>query len=220
MKDVSSKEIFLFDLDGTLLDQRFDNIFWNQTVPRVLAHEQGLTLSDCKNKVYAHYEKVVGTLDWYSSDFWGNTFNIDIIKLTHQEREKITIYEGAEALLSYLSGLDKKLFLVTNAHPDILNIKLNETHLDNYFDGIYSSHTIGHAKEDLLFWDHFFSQTQLSVDDAVLVDDNISVLMQARIFGVSKCIAITQPDSSQMPIQVNDFTSFQSVAELLKCLTK
>jgi FMN phosphatase YigB (HAD superfamily) len=67
MKGVRSEQTLLFDLDGTLLDQRFDNIFWNETVPRVIASQQDSSLEECKDKVYAYYKKVYGTLDWYSS---------------------------------------------------------------------------------------------------------------------------------------------------------
>ena len=214
MKGVRSKQTLLFDLDGTLLDQRFDNVFWNETVPREIAIQEDSSLEECKDKVYAHYKKVYGTLDWYSSDFWSKTFNINIKNLTYQERYKISLHEGSRSLLESLVESGETLFLVTNAHPDILNIKLDITGLSRYFQAIFSSHEIGHAKEESLFWEKLISKTGIDAKEAVLIDDNLAVLDQASIFGIGKCIAITQPDSSLIPIKVDDYISIQSVAEL------
>jgi 5'-nucleotidase len=214
MKGVRSKQTLLFDLDGTLLDQRFDNVFWNETVPREIAIQEDSSLEECKDKVYAHYKKVYGTLDWYSSDFWSKTFNINIKNLTYQERDKISLHEGSRSLLESLVESGETLFLVTNAHPDILNIKLDITGLSRYFQAIFSSHEIGHAKEESLFWEKLISKTGIDAKEAVLIDDNLAVLDQASIFGIGKCIAITQPDSSLIPIKVDDYISIQSVAEL------
>jgi HAD superfamily hydrolase (TIGR01509 family) len=214
MKGVRSEQTLLFDLDGTLLDQRFDNIFWNETVPRVIASQQDSSLEECKDKVYAYYKKVYGTLDWYSSDFWSKTFNINIKSLTYQERGKISLHEGSRSLLDSLAQSGRKLFLVTNAHPDILSIKLDITGLSSYFQAIFSSHNIGHAKEDFLFWKKLISITGIEPKEAVLIDDNLAVLDQANIFGIGKCIAITQPDSSLIPIKVHNYISIQSVADL------
>ena len=60
----------LLDMDGTLLDLRFDNYFWLEFLPERYAERHGLTLEQAHAVLRSALAGKQGTLDWYCTDFW------------------------------------------------------------------------------------------------------------------------------------------------------
>src|SRR5437868_1851237 len=63
-------DVVLLDMDGTLLDLRFDNYFWQDLVPERFAALHGLTLEAARQALIPRFAARQGTLDWYCIDFW------------------------------------------------------------------------------------------------------------------------------------------------------
>lgn len=190
----------MFDMDGTLLDLAFDNFFWREAVPQAWAaqhqkpHEHALgTLAP----LFAQHE---GTLNWYSLPFWSQTLSLDLSQLKQQFRHQIALRHGVPAMLTELQRAGKTLWLVTNAHPIVLAIKLEQTGLGQYFSQIISSHDLGFAKEQAPFWQHLQQQQPFNPQRSLLIDDSEAVLQAAKNFGLH-IVGIAQPDSSQPPRQ-------------------
>ena len=66
------------DMDGTLLDLRYDHEVWHVELPRRFAAQANLSMSDAKSRIDLITEKKKGTLSWYDLDFWKENINIDI----------------------------------------------------------------------------------------------------------------------------------------------
>ena len=75
------------------------------------------------------YQEVQGTLKWYSIDYWTEQLKIDIPSLKRSVVSKISIRPNVELFLSKLQKLNKRLLLVTNAHPETLSIKVENAKL-------------------------------------------------------------------------------------------
>src|SRR3972149_8813157 len=60
----------LLDMDGTLLDLRFDNYFWNEYLPDRWGSRRGIDPGAARAELLARIARCVGTLDWYCLDFW------------------------------------------------------------------------------------------------------------------------------------------------------
>ncbi|MEY4376040.1 MAG: hypothetical protein RJB26_590, partial [Pseudomonadota bacterium] len=60
----------LLDMDGTLLDLRFDNWFWQDHVPGLWAKPRGLTLAEAQRELAPVFQATMGTLAWYCIDHW------------------------------------------------------------------------------------------------------------------------------------------------------
>ena len=52
----------LLDMDGTLLDLRFDNHFWLEYMPCRYGEMHGLDLEQARAELLARYRRVEGTL--------------------------------------------------------------------------------------------------------------------------------------------------------------
>jgi len=205
----------LLDMDGTLLDQRFDSYFWLELVPERYAVRHGLTVEQARAVLGPLFAGKQGTLDWYCTDFWTRELSLDIAAMKYESREHVRFLPGAREFLQALRDKGPRVALVTNAHRDSLKVKAAQTGLLDYFDVVFSSHSFGVPKEHPQFWQQL--ETQLGFDRArtLFVDDSHPVLLAARRHGIGHIVAISKPDSTLAAREVEEFMSVEAVSALL-----
>jgi len=215
MPDWGRIDTVLLDMDGTILDLKFDNTFWSEIVPAKFAADRGLELEAAKAHLRAVYAARQGTLDWYCIDYWSRELELDLEQLKRGAREQIAWLPQAERFVRAVRALGKRLALVTNAHTTTLAIK--DEHLDfrGHFDAVYSSHSFGSPKESAPFWSALMAQERFNRERTLFVDDSLPVLRAAREFGVGWIYAIARPDSSQPRREIADFPAVNSIDELM-----
>lgn len=197
----------LIDLDGTLLDLSFDNWFWLERVPRAYALAQGVEPADARARLLPMYEAVEGKLSWYCIDHWSRELALDIRALKRAESARIGWLPGARDWLESLRRAGKRRVIVTNAHPDTFQIKDERTGVSRHVEGVVSSHSVGHAKEDPRFWRDVDAHLRFDRERSLFVDDSPSVLRAARNAGVRWLYAVRREPTPEFP-------SVASVAEL------
>ena len=196
MIDWHSVDTVLLDMDGTLLDLEFDNWFWQKHVPECYARQQGLDRAEADRIIHDWITSHLGTLNWYCLDFWTAELGLEIARLKRQAGDRIAIRPGADTFLQALKESDKQVIMVTNAHRDALDLKVERTGIDRYFDEIVSSHDYGHAKEAQAFWQHLQRHLPFDPARALLVDDSLPVLHSAQLYGIGQPVSILHPDFS------------------------
>ncbi len=122
---------------------------------------------------------------------------------------------GAKDFLESVLQHEVRLLLVTNSHLDTLAIKTEVTGITDFFDAIYTSHELGHAKEDQPFWQALHEAEGFDRETTLFIDDNPLVLESARTFGISMLLNITRPDTQRPPRENREFPTIESVASLL-----
>lgn len=205
----------MLDMDGTVLDLAYDNYMWLTLVPQFYAEKHGMSFEEARSFLYSKYRAIQGDLQWYCLDHWSEHLGLDVIALHRGERHRIEFLPGAREFLERTRELGLRVLLVTNSHPDTLSLKDEVTGLSAYFDGVYSSHVIGHAKERQEFWHALQDEVGFDVATTVFVDDSYPVLKSAATYGVSKPVAITRPDTSEPPRESSEFAAVEGVADLL-----
>lgn len=209
----------LLDMDGTILDLAWDNLFWTEYLPQRYARDTGLSLEESHARLMPIFEDKHGTLDWYCIDFWSRTLDMDIAALKREVAGQIAWLEGAQSFLQAVRAAGKPLWLVTNAHPGVLEIKLERTGLGLHFERLLSSHQLGYPKEDARFWPLFAQQLPVAPERALFVDDNLNVLNAAREFGIGQCVAISRPDSRHPPRDIGgEWQPVERLSDLLATL--
>lgn len=188
-------ETVLLDMDGTLLDLHFDNYFWLTHVPECYAEKHELSHDAAFKHLMCRYTEVRGRLDWYCVDFWTRELSLDIEQLKHDLADKISIRPDVVDFLSWLNKNNKRVVLVTNAHPASLNLKMDKTNLHVHFDKIINAHEIGMAKEQEGFWENLQLVEPYKKEKTMLIDDNLEVLKSAFEYGIQYCYGVRQPDS-------------------------
>lgn len=212
----------LLDMDGTLLDLHFDNFFWRQHIPKVFAEQNNLSIEQAQQQVLSWYQEKEGTLDWYCIDYWSEKLAIDIPAQKLAAQSRIDFRPGAQQFLQVLAeDPNKRVVLLTNAHPKTLMIKVEKLLLAPYFDEMVSSHDVGFPKEDERFWPAVQKQLNFERERAVFIDDSEAVLSSAQQFGIAYVWGIIQPDSQSEPtghkhINVPSVDSFDYLTQLSK----
>ena len=205
----------MLDMDGTILDLAFDNYVWKQLVPERYAKQKGLDYGVARDRLYAKYAAIQGDLEWYCLDHWSERLGFDVLALHREVHHRITYLPGAQAFLERVRKTDIKVLLVTNSHHDTLTLKDETTGLSEFFDGIHSSHSYGHAKERQEFWHALQEEESFDPASTLFVDDTLHVLQSAADYGVEMLVTVTRPDTSE-PVRENGyFSGVESVSELL-----
>ncbi len=189
-------ETVCLDMDGTVLDLRFDNLFWLEALPRRWGATRGLDERESFARLKPRFDAKRGTLDWYCVDHWSEELEFDIAALKVEMREHIRYLPGAVEFLDHLRALGKRMLLTTNAHPISLGIKSRQTGLERHFDELVSSHEFGVPKESPEFWRCLSRSHRVDPGSTLFVDDSIAVLTAARTAGVRWLYQVLKPDSS------------------------
>ncbi|MGH8530793.1 MAG: GMP/IMP nucleotidase [Nevskiales bacterium] len=212
--DWSRIDTVLLDMDGTLLDLHYDNHFWREHVPLKYAELRGLAADEAREALAPRFAALRGRLEWYCVDYWSRELEMDVLALKHEAADRIAPLPGVVEFLAAAHALGKRLWLVTNAHPKVVVLKMQRTGLAGQFEHVVSSHTLGFAKEDDRFWPALAASLPFVPARALMVDDSLPVLRAAQRFGVAQVIHLLHPDSQSPPVAAEELPSVHRLVEL------
>ncbi len=213
--DWSKIDTVLLDMDGTLLDLRFDNWFWQELIPSTYGAALGVSPVEARRLIEPKFLAARGTLRWYCIDHWSQEFGIDIAKIKRAALARIGYLPGAEEFLLRLKLTGKRRVLVTNAHPVTLAIKDERVGLMAHFDACYSTHPFELPKEHAGFWPRLQAKEPFVSERTLFVDDCVAVIKAAHEFGIGWVRTIRRPDSSRPPQATGSYPAIDQVADLL-----
>ena len=202
MLDWPNIETVLLDMDGTLLDLHFDNYFWLTYVPSVYAEKNNIEKQAAFADLHARFESQRGKMQWYCLDYWSEQLDLNIAALKLDIAHKIAIRPWTEQFLQELKLSNKRVVLLTNAHRDSLDLKMEITKIEHYFDALVSTHDYGYPKEEQALWHALQADYPFNPDKTLLVDDTEAVLHSAEKYGIKHLLTLRQPDS-QNPARMN-----------------
>ena len=205
----------LLDMDGTLLDKYFDDYFWEHLLPERYAEKENITFGRAKEELLLRYKAHEGTLNWTDIDFWSREVDIDIPALKEQIKHLIEVHPHVEEFLKMLKHHKKKVFLLTNAHYKVLDIKLKKTRIGRYFDSTVTSFEIGYPKEMQEFWEKTERQLGFRKEQSLFIDDTKAVLRAAKKFGIKYILYKSLSSSRSEPGNSDEFPSLSDFRELM-----
>ncbi len=214
--DWSAIDTVLLDMDGTLLDLRFDTWFWEEHIPHLYGSARGLGAVEARELLRPRFRAVMGTIEWYCVDYWSRELDLDVIAIKRAAaRERVGYLPGAESFLSRLRASGKRRVLVTNAHPRTLAVKDEQVGVRAHFDACYSTRTFDAPKEAAQFWPRLLAAERFTPARTLFVDDSLPVLDAARVFGIGCLRAIRRPDSGRPAQDTGAHVGIDGVADLL-----
>jgi HAD superfamily hydrolase (TIGR01509 family) len=212
--DWSTVDTVLLDLDGTLLDLAFDNFVWMARIPEIYAERNGLSLEEAQSELMPQFLRLQGRMEWYCIDHWSRQLRIDVAQVHREEAARVAWLPGARGFLERLRAAGKRLVLMTNSHPRIVEIKHERTRVLDWLDKSYSSHEFRSPKETPEFWAAARATEGFDPARTVFVDDSAAVLRSAIDSGIRHVYAVRRPDSSRDPHAHEEFAAIDSVADL------
>ena len=213
--DWTAIDTVLLDMDGTLLDLRFDNWFWQELIPHRYAARHGIEVEAARRLLAPKFRAAAGTIDWYCIDHWTRELDLPIGAIKRETRGAVNFLPGAERFLAGLRARGKRRVLITNAHPETLAIKNLQVDLARHVDASYSAHPFALPKEHPDFWGRLRLCEPFEPGRTLFVDDNLEVLEAARRYGIAHLRAVRRPDSGRPPQDTRDFAAIDRVADLL-----
>jgi len=205
----------LLDMDGTLLDKHFDDYFWEQYVPEHYSLKHNLSIEEAKEELHERYRQVENTLDWTDINYWSRQLGLDIPELKIRINHLIDVHPYVPDFLYFCRDNGKKVYLVTNAHPKTLAIKLEKTAIGHLFDRIVCAEEVGLAKEDVRFWEGLQKMLGFVKSRTMLADDTEKVLLSAEHYGMGQLIFVAR-SSSRKPVQYSPkYPSIEYFKELI-----
>jgi putative hydrolase of the HAD superfamily len=208
-------EFILLDLDGTLLDLNFDLHFWLEYIPKVYSEKHNISFQDAKKIIISRIESQEGKLTWYCLDFWEENLGLDIMKLKKDISYLIQVHKHVLDFLNAAKKNKKQIFLVTNAHRKGIDLKMEASGLQSYFDKIISSHDFGSPKQDQKFWIELANTIDFDKDRSIFFDDSLDVLEAASKFSIKNIVAINKPSTKLDKKNIPGFINIENFSEVM-----
>jgi putative hydrolase of the HAD superfamily len=208
-------ETILLDMDGTILDKYYDDFFWEIYVPEKFSLKYGIPFQEAQKILFSMYKAEERTLKWTDIDFWARKTGLDIFSLKKEVEDLINPHPDSEEFLKIMNSNGKKIYLVTNAHNKVMELKLNKTGLSKYFDCCITSFDVGFPKEDIKFWMIFKDSYKINPDNTLFIDDTEAVLYTAWLSGIKYPILRSLSSSKAKPKKSDKFPTIKSFEEII-----
>ncbi|MDD5285735.1 MAG: GMP/IMP nucleotidase [Desulfuromonadaceae bacterium] len=213
--DWNDIDTVLLDMDGTLLDRHFDDHFWLEHVPKRWAARNHASIEYAKEILYALFKSQENSLNWTDLDYWSDRLELDIPLLKREVEHLIAVHPYVIEFLLFLKRHKKEVWLVTNAHSKTLDLKMKNTRIGPYFDGIISAHQVGLPKEDDRFWGRLQNFINYRSDRTMLGEDSEANLATAERFGIRYLIYISRYSSKVTPLKSESFPTIDYFNRLI-----
>lgn len=208
-------DFILLDMDGTLLDKYFDDYFWEHLVPEKYAGKYNMTFGKAKEALMSLYRAHEGTLNWTDIDFWSKELNLDIPALKEQIKHLIEVHPHVEDFLKAMKKQKKKIYMLTNAHYKVLDIKLKKTEIGRYFDKCITSFEMGYPKEMPEFWHKAEKTLKFDKERSLFIDDTAEILKTAKAYGIRYILLKTGANSKKKEKPAGEFNVLRDFKDLL-----
>lgn len=134
-------KVLSFDVDGTLVDGRFADMFWNDGVPQLYAEKEGLSFDEAKVYLQGRYDEI-GDCDlrWYLPEYWFSELGIDKNPkdLVMEYACEIDVFPEVPEILERLS---EKYMLVASSNAARIFLEESLKGLCEHFEHTFSSTT-------------------------------------------------------------------------------
>lgn len=100
--------------------------------------------------------------------------------------------------------------MVTNAHCNSLEVKLEMTETGDYFDHLISAHDFDLPKEDIRTWSEIQTIQPYDPKHTLLVDDNLHALNTARKYGIQHLLCAVHVSPAYFTVKSPSITALKS----------
>ncbi len=178
-----------FDLDGTLVDKKFDDELWFSYIPRRVSELKGIPLREARRRVMAAYDEIGRENPrWFRLDYWLERFSIPETQEEVIERlaRCVGVYTDVAPCLDALRDAGFRLVLVTLARREFHAAKLASPVLSDRFERIFSVPSdFGDVWKDAGVWERVVDELGVRPEQVVHIGDDPKLdLEQPRYVGI------------------------------------
>ncbi|UCD85760.1 MAG: HAD family hydrolase [Deltaproteobacteria bacterium] len=168
-------KVISFDLDGTLVDQEFNDLVWYHGIPELYSKKHDISLERARELVSGEYHKLGDqAVEWYDIKYWFRNFGLEgsYLELMNRFRDRVRVYPEVMDVLERLKE-EYDLILTSNAAREFIAVEVGATGLEGYFTRVFSATSdFGQVKKTPEFYAEICKAVDISPQRMVHVGDH------------------------------------------------
>ncbi len=214
-------DVISFDMEGTLIDNRFSDLIWETDIPTLYGRHHGLGLDEARQRVKEEYREVgEDRPEWYDVGYWFRRLRLpgDWRELPGRRVDDCFVYPETTEVLESLSR-DYTLVISSNTIREFLEVQL--TKLPRVFTEVFSAPSdFNTVKKTDLFYGEICSILDTEPFTVVHVGDSLKFDYQApRALGIGAYHLVRSQEATGEHV-VHDLRAFEKRVRRLDCAIK
>jgi FMN phosphatase YigB (HAD superfamily) len=199
-----------FDMEGTLIDHNFSDLFWETDIPTLYGRKHGLDLETARERVISEYKQIGDERpEWYDAGYWFTRLGLegDIRELLNRRREDCRVYPETRPVLERLSGR-YPLIISSNTMREFLDVQLLK--LPPIFDHVFSATSdFGMVKKSEDFYRRICQMLGVPSNEVAHIGDNQRFDYEAAKKAGVNAYHLDRTGDSEGAHAVRDLTEFE-----------
>lgn len=215
MKKIENIKLFLFDLDGTILDslEIWNNIdllfFKNHNL--IMGEDYHIAIAPLTLEETATYTKNTYKLDIDEEQIMKEWSDLAI----KEYAENVNLKKGVKEFLDYLKNKNVHLAIATSCNEEMFKPCLERYGIVSYFEHFYTSQNLKINKSNANFFKEILNEYKIEPDQILFFEDSLASMKCAKSLGFNVVAVMDKKWKKQKEEiiassddQIEDFSQF------------
>lgn len=215
MKKIENIKLFLFDLDGTILDSLkiwndIDSLFFkNHNL--IMGEDYHIAIAPLTLEETATYTKNTYKLDIDEEQIMKEWSDLAI----KEYAENVNLKKGVKEFLDYLKNKNVHLAIATSCNEEMFKPCLERYGIVSYFEHFYTSQNLKINKSNTNFFKEILNEYKIEPDQILFFEDSLASMKCAKSLGFNVVAVMDKKLEKQKEEiiassddQIEDFSQF------------
>lgn len=215
MKKIENIKLFLFDLDGTILDSLeiwndIDLLFFkNHNL--IMGEDYHIAIAPLTLEETATYTKNTYKLDIDEEQIMKEWSDLAI----KEYAENVNLKKGVKEFLDYLKNKNVHLAIATSCNEEMFKPCLERYGIVSYFEHFYTSQNLKINKSNTNFFKEILNEYKIEPDQILFFEDSLASMKCAKSLGINVVAVMDKKWEKQKEEiiassddQIEDFSQF------------
>lgn len=215
MKKIENIKLFLFDLDGTILDSlkiwNDINLLFFKNHNLIMGEDYHIAIAPLTLEETATYTKNTYKLDINEEQIMKEWSDLAI----KEYAENVNLKKGVKEFLDYLKNKNVHLAIATSCNEEMFKPCLERYGIVSYFEHFYTSQNLKINKSNANFFKEILNEYKIEPDQILFFEDSLASMKCAKSLGFNVVAVMDKKWEKQKEEiiassddQIEDFSQF------------